>query len=117
LPVYCSQHTPPKVTIVTLYTNPMKEWVNLEVYVDDYIAMAQSVTALSYITRAMLHGIESIFPPPSQSGHKDGKHPISEKKAAKGEVYWTIKKVALGWELDGEARTIALPPGKAADYI
>jgi hypothetical protein len=25
--------------------------------------------------------------------------------------------VALGWELDGEARTIALPPGKAADYM
>jgi hypothetical protein len=54
LPVYCSQHPPPKVTAVTLYTNPMKEWVNLEVYVDDYIAMAQSVTALPYITRAMI---------------------------------------------------------------
>jgi hypothetical protein len=40
LPVYCSRHPPPKVTTVTLYTNPMKEWVNLEVYVDDYIAMA-----------------------------------------------------------------------------
>jgi hypothetical protein len=65
----------------------------------------------------MLHGIESIFPPPSQSGHKDGNHPISEKKAAKGAGSWTIKKVALGWKLDGEARTISLPPGKAADCI
>jgi hypothetical protein len=63
----------------------------------------------------MLHGIESIFPPRSQSGHKDGKHPISEKKAAKGAGSWTIKKVALGWELDVEARTIAQSPGKAAD--
>jgi hypothetical protein len=65
LTVYCSQHPPPKVTTVTIYTNPMKEWVNLEVFVDDYIAMAQLVIALSYIKRAVLHGIESIFPPPS----------------------------------------------------
>jgi hypothetical protein len=57
LTVYRSQHPPPKVTTITLYTNPMKEWVNLEVYVDEYIVMAQLLTALTYITRAMLHGI------------------------------------------------------------
>jgi hypothetical protein len=63
LTVYRSQHPPPKVTTIMIYTNPMKEWVNLEVYVDDYIAMAQLVTALPYIKRAMLHGKESFSHP------------------------------------------------------
>jgi hypothetical protein len=53
LTVYRSQDP----TTVTLYTNPMKEWVNLEVYVDDYIAMEQLLAALPYLTRAMLHGL------------------------------------------------------------
>jgi hypothetical protein len=112
LTVYRSLHPPPNVTTVTIHTNPMKEWVNLEVYVDDYIAISHLVIALPYITRAILHGIESILPPPPQAGHKDVNHPISDKKAAKGAGSWTIKKVALGWELDGQARMIALPPGK-----
>jgi hypothetical protein len=41
----------------------------------------------------------------------------SAKKGGKGAGSWTIKNVALGWEPDGEARTIALPPGKSEDYI
>jgi hypothetical protein len=40
----------PVVTTVTLYTYPMRDWVNLEVYVDDYIAMAQILEELPYIT-------------------------------------------------------------------
>jgi hypothetical protein len=74
----------PSITNVTLYTDPMRDWINLEVYIDNYISMAQLLAEFSYITRAILHGIESIFPPPSNSVHKDGKHPISEKKASKG---------------------------------
>jgi hypothetical protein len=30
---------------------------------------------------------------------------------------WGIRKIVLGWQLDGEASTISLPPDKAAAYI
>jgi hypothetical protein len=70
-----------------------------------------------YACFSLLHGIDSIFPPPSKLGHKNGKHPISEKRASKGAGSWTINKVSLGWALDGEVRAFFLLPGKVDEYI
>ena len=54
-------------------------FVNLtEVFVDDFIASTNNTNwaHLTQLSRAMLHGIHSIFPPPEVSGHQ-GEDPIS----------------------------------------
>ena len=50
-----------------------------EVFVDDFICAAQSShhPTLQHLSRALLHGIHAIFPPPSIT-HHNGFDPISE---------------------------------------
>ena len=86
----------------------------LEVFVDDFIGLIQCTdeTILRHHSRALLHGIHSIFPPTSVTGH-DGDDPISEKKLDQGEGIWAVRKEILGWIFDGIHRTIELPPEKS----
>jgi hypothetical protein len=64
----------------------------------------------------MLHGIHSIFPPPSVSQHA-GEDPISIKKLAGGEGVFAFKKEILGWVFNGLNYTLYLPPTKTAKII
>ncbi|KAL7530548.1 hypothetical protein ACHAWF_007729 [Thalassiosira exigua] len=78
----------------------------LEVYVDDFIQMAQTneEAQLRYCSRAILHAIHSVFPPPEISGHS-GEDPISLKKKLAGEGLWEARKEILGWMIDGATRS------------
>jgi hypothetical protein len=90
------------------------------VYVDDYIAAAvenKSGTLLGRITRSALHGIHSVFPPPSVTGHTGGKDPISVKKLEKGDARWCHEKELLGFLVDGERKTIRISEAKANDIV
>ena len=89
-----------------------------EVFVDDFIGMTNdlSTTHLTHLSRSMIHGIHSVFPPPSITKHKGG-DPISEQKLEKGEGSWSFKKEILGWDFDGENFTIQLPPEKCQKII
>ena len=85
-----------------------------EVYVDDYIGLVQSKDPeiLRHHSRALLHAIHQIFPPPTATGH-DGEDPISYKKLAiEGEGIWDTRKEILGWIFDGLCRTMQLPEKK-----
>lgn len=96
-----------------------EELVNLiEVFVDDYIAISNAPTKrqLLHISRAMLHGIHSIFPPPDVTGHA-GEDPIAQKKMLEGEGLWQDCKEILGWIFDGKAYTISLPQKKIEKII
>lgn len=78
-------------------------FVNLtEVFVDDFIAATNRTdeTYLRHFSRAMLHGVHSIFPPPEVTGH-NGEDPVSQKKLAQGEGTWEYTKEILGWLVDG----------------
>ena len=90
-------------------TSPM----TLEVFVDDFIAAVQTndTAELRQTSRAMLHGIHAIFPPPDITKH-NGYDPVSEKKLHQGEGKWETKKEILGWDIDGASGTIQLPPKK-----
>ncbi|CAB9528600.1 hypothetical protein SEMRO_2270_G321400.1 [Seminavis robusta] len=71
-----------------------------EVYVDDYVGLLQStdVNALRHHSRALLHAIHQIFPPPVATGHA-GEEPISEKKLIlEGEGIWGTVKEMLAHE-------------------
>jgi hypothetical protein len=91
-------------------------WAAIEVFVDDFIAMSQDAARIPHTTRAILHGIEQVFPPPEITGHANGKAPVSQKKVMKGEADWRVRKEVLGWLVDGRSRTVELPPDKAAAY-
>ncbi len=90
----------------------------LEVYVDNFIGMMQAPTKqeLRHFTRAVLHGIHQIFPPPQETGIKDDK-PISMKKLQLGDRRWTSSKEILGWLFDDINRCISLPPEKATKIL
>ena len=85
----------------------------LEVFVDDFIGATNDATHASFIhlSRCMLHGVHSIFPPAEVTTHGGGDS-IAEKKLAKGEGRWETTKEILGWIVDGRAFTIQLPPDK-----
>jgi hypothetical protein len=84
----------------------------LEVYVDDFIGVLHSddLEIIRHATRAMLHAIHSVFPPPV-SGLADD-DPISFKKLLAGDGVWAVRKEILGWIFDGVLRTMELPPEK-----
>lgn len=93
-------------------------WKTAHVFVDDYILGAvedKTGTLLGRISRAALHGIHSVFPPPKTTGHVGGKDPISVKKLEKGDARWNPEKEILGFLMDGEARTVRLTQRKADD--
>jgi hypothetical protein len=91
---------------------------SFEVFVDDFIGMTNHISNanLRHLSRAMINGIHSIFPPPEITAHSGG-DPISEKKLLKGEGVWSFKKEILGWDIDGANFTIQLPPAKCDNII
>ncbi|KAL7546208.1 hypothetical protein ACHAWF_014642, partial [Thalassiosira exigua] len=78
--------------------------------------MSQDVARLPKTTRAILHGIRQVFPLMGVTEHVGGRTSISEKKVKKGKADWATRKEVLGWLLDGDARTVVLPPDKAEAY-
>ena len=62
---------------------------------------------MRHISRALMHGICSVFPPPTKLGHS-GEEPIFVKKLKKGEGIWEVQKEILGWVMDCATRCIEL---------
>ncbi|MEM7495148.1 MAG: hypothetical protein AAF471_03235 [Myxococcota bacterium] len=90
---------------------------HIEVYLDDYVGMLQSTDTrhLRFMSRALLTAIHSVFPPPDVTGHV-GQDPVSQKKLA-SEGVWCARKEVLGWDMDGEHRTISLPQTKIETLV
>ena len=61
-----------------------EERTSVGVYIDDYYVLEvvenDDRSLICRVSKATLHAIHSIFPPPEVSGHKGGKDPISKKK-------------------------------------
>ena len=85
----------------------------IEVFVDDFIGATntQMDSHKLHLSRAMLHGIHTIYPPPAITKHS-GEDPIANKKLREKDGLWLHVKEILGWIFDGEAYTIALPEDK-----
>ena len=82
----------------------------LDVYVDDFInlAIAASQEQIRHLGRATMHGTHDVFP----ADDKDEEDPISFKKLKKGEGTFDTKKEILGFDFDGEAKTMNLAEGR-----
>jgi hypothetical protein len=81
-----------------------------EVYVDDFIPLAitASKQQLEHVARALLHGIHDVFP----ADDNDDNNPTSLKKLLKKEGQWDLLKEILGFEFDGNAKTMQLDEKK-----
>ena len=92
----------------------------IEAFVDDFIGGMDNLLTRSHLikfTRAMMHGMHSIFQPQSVTGYKGGGDPISKKKLEQLEGLWEHVKDILGWILDGANYTISLVPEKKVEKI
>ena len=61
----------------------------IEVHVDAFLALCQcqDLDELRHISRAVMHAVHDVFPPPAATGHSGGDS-ISEKKLQQGEGLW-----------------------------
>ena len=100
------------------YNNKNNATTLIEVYVDDFVTATNDTSNehLQHLSRAILHGIHSIFPPPSVTKHS-GQDPISEKKLKQNEGLFEHVKEILGWIVDGKEFTIQLPQQKAEKIL
>ena len=82
----------------------------LEVYVDDYIALAipESQQHLRHVANAVMQGIHDVFPPDDD----DETDAISLKKLRKLECMWAHVKDILGFTFDGINKTLWLEEPK-----
>ena len=105
-------------TVPNVIPPPELQTEFIEVYVDDFCAGTNVLTNshLQQLSRAMLHGIHSVFPPPSISGH-DGHDPVSIKKLDEGEGVWSFTKELLGWTFSGNTFTMQLSQEKIKTII
>ena len=85
----------------------------LEVYVDNFIQMAQTDNEeeLRRCSQKLMHGIHSMLPPPSIMVHV-GEETLSIKKLMEGEGRLEVIKEILVWLFDGATRCIKLAEKK-----
>jgi hypothetical protein len=85
---------------------PVKE---VDVYVDDFVAVAQgSSDDLNAVRNTLLHSIDAVFRP-NQETDVTRAEPVSLKKLDKGDASWKTTHTILGWDVDTRKKTIALP--------
>ena len=83
----------------------------VDVYVDDFINLAQGSTKHRRNVRKILfHALDEVLRPLDSNDDKSRRQPISLKKLDKGDCSWSTKKHVLGWILDTVNMTIELPP-------
>jgi hypothetical protein len=98
---------------------PFQAPVNVvEVYMDDFILLSQqSRDERLRARRTLFECIDSVLRPLSPGDDPKRKEPNSTKKLAQGDAHWSCKKLVLGWLIDTQARTIALPPHRRARLL
>ena len=82
----------------------------VDVYVDDFIAIAQGDRErLSNVRATVLHSIDSVFRPNDERDPTTRAEPVSLKKLDRGDASWNTQHTILGWDIDTQAKTINLP--------
>ena len=82
----------------------------VDVYVDDFLLLAQTNAQKRKVMRASLQAIDAVFEPLSPHDPPHRKEPASVKKMLKGDAPWGTVKRILGWDVDTVSETLNLPP-------
>ena len=82
----------------------------IDVYVDDFLALAQRPHNKERVRNTLLHAVDSVFRPSDFRDNYDRRQPVSIKKLQQGDLSWSTCKKILGWIVDTVSMTISLPP-------
>ena len=82
----------------------------IDIFVDDFIGLAQDLTNERRVRRILLHAIDDVIRPLSESDNVHRREPVSLKKLRQGDCSWSTVKLILGWVIDTVSMTIHLPP-------
>ena len=82
----------------------------VDVFVDDFLGLAQEHSNSVRVRRILMHAIDDVFRPLDSNDSPFRRQPISLKKLEKGDCSWSTIKVILGWIIDTVSMTIQLPP-------
>jgi hypothetical protein len=85
------------------------------VYVDDFMSLVIAVSweQLPHVANAIMHGIHDVFPPDTE----DSNDPILEKKLKKSKGVYKTRKTLLGFNFDGNAKTMWLESAKCKKLL
>ena len=81
----------------------------VDVFVDDFVGLAQTTAYSRRVRRVLLHAIDDVFRPLEPGDSSFRQEPVSVKKLRKGDCSWSTIKLVLGWVIDTTAMTIQLP--------
>ena len=81
----------------------------VDVFVDDFLGLAQGKTNRQRVRRTLLHAIDEVFRPLDKDDFPSRQEPVSIKKLRKGDTSWGTIKLALGWVINTTTATIHLP--------
>ena len=81
----------------------------VDVYVDDFLLLAQTEARKRQVMRSTLTAIDQVFRPlmPTDPPHR--KEPASVKKMLQGDACWATSKCILGWDLNTVDSTLTPP--------
>ena len=82
----------------------------VDVYVDDFLLLAQTHSQTQRVLRTTLHAIDKVLRPLAPDDPSTRTEPASVKKMLKGDACWSTRKRILGWDVDTRAQTLHLPP-------
>jgi hypothetical protein len=85
----------------------------IDVFVDDFVALAQQRGNSRRVRRTLLHAIDSVLRPLDAHDDATRREPVSMKKLLKGDCSWGTIKNVLGWIIDTVAMTVHLPLHRA----
>jgi hypothetical protein len=81
----------------------------IDVFVDDWLALAQQVSTRARARRLLFHAIDNVFRPNDFYDDTCRRELISLKKLRQGDCSWSTIKLILGWIVNTTAMTIELP--------
>jgi hypothetical protein len=87
----------------------------LEVYVDDFVSLVipTSCEQLRHVSTGTMTGIHDVFP----ADEIDSNDPISDKKLKQLDWEYSTKKTILGFDFDGNEKTIWFEEAKRAHLL
>lgn len=85
----------------------------IDVFVDDFVGLAQQYSTGRRVRRTLMHAIDSVLRPLDEFDDAARREPVSMKKLLKGDCSWGTIKNVLGWVIDTVAMTIHLPQHRA----
>jgi hypothetical protein len=88
---------------------PSKPLSYVDVFVDDFIGLAQLHSNTCRVRHILLNAIDDVFRPNGANYSLAHRKPMSLKKLQQGDCSWGTIKAVLGWIIYTENMTIHLP--------